>query len=125
MGQHLFYEDIKSKYNRSWREMPRLLKEEKPDLICIQETKKQCVKDKLCAMIWGDKEVEWKIVPAFHLFKGLLYMFGRTEFQIKDVFSNVGFLGIRGIAKEDFPQMVIINIYSPCTTMKKRILWGN
>lgn len=42
-----------------WRVLRELVKKEEVDILCLQETKRESIDEKICYNVWGDKEVEW------------------------------------------------------------------
>ena len=49
-----------------WASIRRLRKLEGPDLICLQETKKEFTDKAMCQAIWGDSEVSWEMQPTIN-----------------------------------------------------------
>lgn len=63
-----------------WRAIRNLISKEKPNLVCLQETKLEAIQDNLSSALWGDSCVEWRFVPAINHAGGLLCLWGEGKF---------------------------------------------
>ena len=55
-----------------WAAIRRMVRKEKIDLLCIQETKTENIDKSVCQALWGDSEVGWELQPAANIAGGLL-----------------------------------------------------
>lgn len=93
------------------------------ELLCIQETKCQVVDRKMCGLLWGDSEFEWKATQAVNRGGGLLCIWNSKLFVLEESVDGPGFLGLMGRWGATQQRCVIVNIYSPCDFDGKRALW--
>lgn len=63
------------------REIKDLVRKERVDFVCIQETKKDSVDRRLVESIWGNENVDWVFTGANGLSGGLLSMWDRDVFE--------------------------------------------
>lgn len=106
-----------------WRAIRETVTKEQVEMILIQETKLQSVDSRLCGLIWGDGDFEWKANPAINRAGGLLCIWRKGIFTLLDCFMGVGFLGLVGTWGEQSLSCTIVNVYSPCGLEEKRRLW--
>lgn len=85
--------------------------------------KRQQISDKLCMILWGDHLVEWKAYPSRNTGRGLIILWRKDHFVLSDIFSEEGYLGIRGCFKGEPIPVTVFNIYSQCALLEKRRLW--
>lgn len=105
-------------------ELKKLLVEEKPNCIFIQETKLEVVNPALCEWIWGNSNCDWVFLPSNGRSGGLLCIWGLNFFTISNSFYGAGYLGISGLWSDNTP-CNFINVYSPCDFHGKSELWQN
>lgn len=106
------------------RELKGLIGKERPDFICVQETKKEMIQVCLCEFLWGSNRFDWTFKPSSGRSGGMLCIWNSTIFQKSSVCEGVGFPCVKGTwVNCDFP-CAIVNIYSPCNLKEKRQLWG-
>lgn len=108
-----------------WAAIRRLVKKEKLDMICIQETKKESIERSMCQAMWGDTTVSWEVQQAINSAGGLLCMWTENTFTLQRKVMGNGFICLTGLWINEALQVHIVNIYSPCDTQSKRILWEN
>lgn len=84
--------------------------------------KRQQISDKLCMILWGDHLVEWKAYPSRNTGRGLIILWRKDHFVLSDIFSEEGYLGIRGCFKGEPIPVTVFNIYSQCALLEKRRL---
>ncbi|KAL5134737.1 hypothetical protein HKD37_03G007822 [Glycine soja] len=105
-----------------WRSIRNMVKEEKLDLLCMQETKQQEVSSNLCKALWGRDDVSWIDYPASNTEGGLLCLWQKECFTLQRSFSSDGFIGLERIwANGDIP--IVVNIYALCDLASKKRLW--
>ena len=108
-----------------WAAIRRLVKKEKLDMICIQETKKESIERSMCQAMWGDTTVSWEVQPTINSTGGLLCMWTENRFTLQRKVAGNGFICLTGLWIKKALQLHIVNIYSPCDMQSKRILWEN
>jgi len=71
----------------------------------------------------GDAEVRWEMQPAINSAGGLLCIWSDETFKMEKKVKGNGFIYLEGTWAGDVGKVTIVNIYSPCDTTFKRILW--
>ncbi|KAH7860022.1 hypothetical protein Vadar_008237 [Vaccinium darrowii] len=105
------------------RYVSSIIKEQKPDIIFIQETKLEQLDSFQIKKMWYDSEVQVESVNAEGLSGGLLSMWNAQMFKAEEVILNRRFILIRGTFSDNFP-CVILNIYAPNDMTARRALWN-
>lgn len=106
-----------------WTAIRRLVKKHKVDLLCLPETKKQQIDTKMCQSLWGDNDVTWELQPAINTTGGLLCLWSEESFNVERRVSGRGFILLEGVWRKEAQKVFIVNIYAPCDSHNKRILW--
>ena len=107
----------------TWATIKRMVRKEKIDMLCIQETKKENIDVSLCQALWGDKEVGWEWLPAASATNGLLCIWSEEVFKLQNKVIGSDFILLVGQWLKKAQQVHILNIYSPCDVQSKRNLW--
>ncbi|XP_057452341.1 uncharacterized protein LOC130744170 [Lotus japonicus] len=94
------------------------------DMLCIQETKLQNADRRLCNMLWGDTDYDWRASPAVGSAGGLLCIWNANTFAVEEVVQGSRFLGLIGVWALNQHRCVIVNVYSACGLEDKRVLWS-
>lgn len=100
-----------------------LLKERKPDILLIQETKMELTEDFQVKNLWYDTELEYAVVNAEGLSGGIITIWSLNALAVEEVISTKNFLLIRGVFKGNFP-CILVNIYAPNNYVERRAVWG-
>ena len=79
-----------------WASIRRLRKLEGPDLICLQETKKEFTDKAMCQAIWGDSEVSWEMQPTINSAGGILCLWCENSFRLQRKVIGNGFIFLEG-----------------------------
>ncbi|GLT56373.1 hypothetical protein SLA2020_294170 [Shorea laevis] len=105
------------------KEVGKLVRVERPDVLFLQETKLEMVEGNLCKMLWFSDEFDWVMKESVGASEGLLCIWNRLAFVKQGEFSGDGFVGVSG---EWGPQKLkcnLVNIYAPNDRQKKLKLW--
>ena len=105
--------------------MRRLVYEKKPLVLCIQETKMEFMNEQLVKTLWGDGVHNYSYQPSVGASGGLVTVWDVSRIDVTSSFSFSHVLVIKGkdlLTGEDF---VIFNVYAPCNSEAKKILWEN
>ena len=108
-----------------WAAIRRMVRKEKIDLLCIQETKTENIDMSVCQALWGDSEVGWELQPATNTAGGLLCLWSEEDFKVHSKVIGSGFILLVGQWLKEAQQVHIVNIYSPCDVQSRRSLWEN
>ncbi|CAL0333597.1 unnamed protein product [Lupinus luteus] len=105
------------------KEIRDLVRVYKPDFICIQETKMDCVNSKLCHSLWGGEEIDWAFVPAEGASGGILSIWNKKNFVSEEIRHGNNFVTVRGKWSSHSIFSNIMNVYCPCDLARKRLFW--
>ena len=106
-----------------WAAIRKMVKRERIDILCLQETKKEQVDKVVCQALWGDADVSWELQPACNSAGGILCLWSQKTFRLERKHIGCNFIYLEGIWVADGEKVNIINIYSLCDLNQKRILW--
>lgn len=106
-----------------WLTIRRMVRNQKVDVLCIQETKKEVMERHMCQALWGDSEVKWVAQPAVNTAGGILCVWSEKTFKLEKKETGNGFIMLVGKWIPEDQIVHIINIYSPCDIQSKRVLW--
>ncbi|KAL8554478.1 hypothetical protein ACS0TY_002607 [Phlomoides rotata] len=73
--------------------------------------------------LWPDKDFDWAWKEADGRAGGLISIWNRKLFSKTSSWHCRGLLVVNGRWREDGGEMVIINVYAPCSTVEKEQLW--
>lgn len=54
---------------------------------------------------------------------GVSFVYGRNQFQFLNFRTSIGFLAIKGKWHEETELINLVNVYSSCVLLEKRLLW--
>ena len=106
-----------------WASIRNLVRKHKVDLLCLQETKRDSLDKAACQALWGHPEFDWEWHPAMNTGGGLLCVWNNKNFQVHLKIAERGFIMLEGVWLADMQRVVVANIYAPCDTKSKRLLW--
>jgi len=107
------------------KEVSQLVREKRPFIFCIQETKCVSFDDLLCKSIWGDANVGYSIQPSLGASGGLVTLWDSSEVEVWSTTSFDHVLMIIGRFSKSNDHFVVLNIYAPCYVSRQRSLWDN
>ncbi|GKV38927.1 hypothetical protein SLEP1_g46780 [Rubroshorea leprosula] len=105
------------------KEVRRLVTEEKPDFLFLQETKLEKVDVDICSQLWNSDELDWVTKGSAGASRGLLCIWDKRRFIKREEFIGDGFVGISGEWGANKQQYSLINVYGPKDRQKKASLW--
>ncbi|GKV27589.1 hypothetical protein SLEP1_g36748 [Rubroshorea leprosula] len=105
------------------KEVRRLVQEEKPDFLFLQETKLEKVDVGICRQLWYSDEVDWVAKGSSGASGGLLCLWDRRQFVKTEEFSGDGFVGLAGEWGANKKQYFLINVYGSNDRQRKASLW--
>ncbi|KAL8474394.1 hypothetical protein ACS0TY_031022 [Phlomoides rotata] len=73
--------------------------------------------------IWGDTNFEWAYRGAEGRSGGLISIWNSNVFAMYSLWHTMRMLMVKGKWLEDGSDILIINVYAPCTTTEKEQLW--
>ncbi|GKU98554.1 hypothetical protein SLEP1_g11546 [Rubroshorea leprosula] len=105
------------------KEVSKMVKAERPDVVFLQETKLERLQGNLCKMLWYSDEFDWVMKESVGASGGLLCVWNRGEFVKQREFSGDGFVGISGEWGSQKLKCNLVNVYAPNDRKKKLKLW--
>ena len=106
-----------------WALIRKLVKKERADMLCLQETKREMIDKKVCQALWGDSDASWELQPACNSAGGLLCIWNEETFKLENKLIGNGSIYLEGIWLTDGGKVMIVNIYLSCDAVFKRNLW--
>ncbi|GLT36947.1 hypothetical protein SLA2020_112920 [Shorea laevis] len=101
------------------RELGRLVRVEKPDWLCLQETKLEGVDESLCKMLWYSDDFTRDMKSSVGASGGLLCVWNKSTFVKLGEITGDGYLGIKGLWGVKKEVCFFVNIYAPNDRKKK------
>ncbi|GKU89920.1 hypothetical protein SLEP1_g3989 [Rubroshorea leprosula] len=105
------------------KEVGKLIREERPDFLFLQETKLERIDVGICKLLWNSDEFEWVAKASFGASGGLLCLWDRRNFVKREEFTGDGYVGISGVWGVNKQQCSLINVYGPNDRQKRVKLW--
>lgn len=105
------------------KEVRLLVRMQRPDLVCLQETKLERVDRKLCSSLWEGDDFDWACKDASGRSGGLLVIWRKGCLEVSSIFFGSCFLGFDGFWGESKTRVSIVNVYAPCDLRGKREAW--
>ncbi|GLT40766.1 hypothetical protein SLA2020_148760 [Shorea laevis] len=105
------------------KEVAKLVRLERPDVLFLQETKLEKVEGNLCKLLLFSDDFEWVMKESVEAFGGMLCVWNKLEFEKQGEFSGDGFVGISCEWGSQKLKRNIVNIYAPNDRQKKVKLW--
>lgn len=103
--------------------MRLLVKSQKPDMLCVQETKMLGIDRNMCSTLWEGDDFDWKAKDAEGRSGGLWILWRKDSFVLESVFQGSNYLGLVRFWGVDKLQVTIINVYASCDLRGKMRLW--
>ncbi|KAL6503451.1 hypothetical protein OROGR_025374 [Orobanche gracilis] len=102
-----------------------LIRGQKIDFCCIQETKMEVMNDFISADVWGDRNCSWADKPSDGRAGGILSIWNNEVFSCINHWFFNGALVVVGLWGNERLHCCIINVYAPCVVAEKTELWSN
>ncbi|XP_075473994.1 uncharacterized protein LOC142505056 [Primulina tabacum] len=99
-----------------------VIAKEKPDLIILQETKKEVVDRRLISILWKSRFVEWVTLPAVGRLGGILIMWDPRVIMVKDNLIGDFSVSIH-IQKDAQHDWWFTAVYGPCQPSLRNNFW--
>jgi len=103
----------------------QLVREKKPFILCIQETKIASVDVHICNSIWGDVNVDFSYQPSVDAPGGLVTFWDKNEVKVWSSMSFQHVLVISGRFVKTKENFVLWNVYAPFDIVRQEALWIN
>ncbi|GLT57064.1 hypothetical protein SLA2020_300650, partial [Shorea laevis] len=105
------------------KEVGKLVRLERPDVLFLQETKLEKIEDDLCKCLWFSDDFDWVKKESVGASGGMLCVWNKREFVKQGEFSGDGFVGIVGEWGPHKLKCKIVNVYASNDRQKKAKLW--
>ncbi|XP_058726504.1 uncharacterized protein LOC131597858 [Vicia villosa] len=103
------------------RKLRKMIEVDQPDMVFLQETKSQAVRDGFIRSLWGADDIEWSAKDSIGASGGLIIMWKKGIISPIFSFKTVGSLGISAVFNNQV--CFFVNVYSSCQLHGKRLLW--
>ncbi|KAL8544723.1 hypothetical protein ACS0TY_005092 [Phlomoides rotata] len=104
-------------------EVRDIIKKQKIDMCCIQETKWEEVTKNRCMGLWGNPNLDWASRESEGRSGGILTIWNNEVFHKSSSWSTRGVLVINGFFTGDGSRGVLMNVYAPCSSPEKTEVW--
>ncbi|GKV50169.1 hypothetical protein SLEP1_g56882 [Rubroshorea leprosula] len=105
------------------KEVGKLVREERPDFLFLQETKLERIDVGICKLLWNSDEFEWVAKASSGASGGLLCLWDRRHFVKREEFTGDGYVGISGEWGVNKQECSLINVYGPNDRQKRAKMW--
>ncbi|MCH96753.1 cytochrome P450, partial [Trifolium medium] len=109
------------------KEVRKLVGDQNPLLLCIQETKLQSCEDFLCSTLWGNSPHVFSYRPSIGASGGwgLLTFWNSSEVEVWSTESREHVLWCHGRFIKSGEEFSVANVYAPCDYGAKIGLWDS
>jgi len=107
------------------REVCQLVREKKPFVLCLQETKMSVFDDIIYKSMWGDVFVDFSYQPSVGASGGLITLWNTKEVEVWSTMSFDHVLVILGRFVQTGEDFALFNAYAPCDANRQQVLWNN
>jgi len=107
------------------KEVRSLVKEKRPWILCLQETKLQKCDVDVCMSVWDGQPAAFSFRPSLGASGGLLMLWDSTEVEVwsSSRFDHV--LSIHGRFISSNEEFHLFNVYAPCNGADRQVLWDS
>ncbi|XP_058752710.1 uncharacterized protein LOC131625893 [Vicia villosa] len=104
------------------RRVSHIINKGNADFFFIQETKLHSIFKSFTGSFWRNSNIDYSFLPSCGASGGILSLWNTNSIKVLCSFGGGGFLGVKAVWKEEV--YYLVNIYSPCSLVEKRLLWG-
>lgn len=94
------------------RDFSQLIKIQKPDLLCLQQSKLELVDRRLCSMLWYGDDFEWVIKEEEGRAGVLIIIWNKNKFELNSNFSGNSYLVVEGWWGAEKTEVTIMNVHA-------------
>ncbi|PWA76953.1 hypothetical protein CTI12_AA229170 [Artemisia annua] len=106
---------------KSW--IRSIIKDERPDVIGLQETKCGMVDDIWVEDLWGEQGCGYAQLPANGNSGGIIMIWDTRVFTCKEAVGDERFISVKGTWKGKNEEVFLVCIYGPHVSRQKTSLW--
>jgi len=107
------------------KEVCNLVREKKPFLLRLQETKLSKFDATVCKSLWGDVNADFSFQPSAGASGGIFTSWDTQEVEVWSSFSFDHVLAVSGRFLKTGEEFVLFNIYAPCDVSRQQRLWNH
>ncbi|XP_071712491.1 uncharacterized protein [Rutidosis leptorrhynchoides] len=100
-----------------------LCREEKPDIVAIQETKLSNVSNFWASNLWWNNSVGFVQKNALGYSGGTMLLWDANSFYVEDFVEGENFIAIKGSWVCSNKEMAVVNVYGPHDDAGKKRMW--
>jgi len=104
------------------KEVSNLVREKKPFILCIQETKLPVFDAFVCKSIWGDGNVDYSYQPSMGASRGIVMLWDLREVEVWSTVSLDHVLAVAGCFVQSGELFVVFNVFAPCDSSRQQAL---
>ncbi|GAU23620.1 hypothetical protein TSUD_386090 [Trifolium subterraneum] len=106
-------------------EVRKLVVDQNPFFICLQESKMQTCDVFLCSALWGNSPHDFSYRPSVGASGGLLSIWDSNEVEVWSTESREHVLWCHGRFIKSGEEFSVANVYAPCDDGAKQGLWDS
>jgi len=106
------------------KEVCNLVREKKPFVLCIQETKLPVFDAFVYKSIWGDGNVDYSYQLSVGASGGIVTLWDLREVEVWSTMSFDHVLAVAGCFVQFGDLFVVFNFYAPCDSSRQQALWN-
>lgn len=107
------------------KEVRSLVKDKRPLILCIQETKLQMFDDSVCLSVWDGQSAAFSFRPSQGASEGMLTVWDTLEVEVWSSGSFDHVLSIHGRFISSNGEFHLFNVYDPCDVSARQVLWDS
>lgn len=100
-----------------------MVKDKRPLILCLQETKLHCFEDWCCSSIWASQSVSFSYRRSQGASGGLLTVWDTSEVEVWSSGSFDHVLSIHGRFLASNEEFHLFNVYAPCSGNDRKLMW--
>lgn len=78
------------------KEIKDMVRDQKPDMLCLQETKMEGVDRRMSSSLWEGDDFDWACKDVVGRSGGLLAIWKKDCFELQSIFCGPNYLGLEG-----------------------------
>lgn len=107
------------------KEVRSIVKEKRPLIMCLQETKLQVCDTRLSSAVWEGQQCAFSFRPSVGASGGLLSIWDTSEVEVWSSSSFDHVLSIHGRFIQTNEEFHLFNVYAPCDFHARQVLWAS
>ena len=104
------------------RTVKEFLKTVKPDIVMLQETKKETCDRRFVGSVWNGRDVEWAVLPACGSSGSIVIIWDSSKFKCSDVVLGSFSVTVK-LCSEEEGSFWLTLVYGPNISNLRKDLW--